>query len=69
MDKTWKVIDKYGEPVDEENENGVHLVSICALAPTIPRTLVPGVGWNSQATGKYDESGDDEGGGDDSTSK
>ena len=28
-----------------------HLIPICMLAPTLPRTLVSGVGWNNHAGG------------------
>lgn len=28
-----------------EERQTVHLIPICALAPTVPRTLVPGAGW------------------------
>jgi len=42
--KIWKTIHQYGQGVDEQ---GLHHVPICALAPTVPRTLVPGAGWNS----------------------
>ena len=31
------------------NPVSVHLIPVCALAPTIPRTLVPDAGWNSSS--------------------
>ena len=30
-----------------EDHHTVHAIPICALAPTVPRTLVPNSGWNS----------------------
>jgi len=38
----WENILERGRGVPQDHP---HLIPICALAPTVPRTLVPGVGW------------------------
>jgi protein arginine N-methyltransferase 2 len=46
----WYNIDERGKGQTQLRQEHRHLIPICTLAPTVPRTLVCGVGWKAYSS-------------------